>query len=108
MHPNVSDAIADDLDLLRLFVGVAQRLPFDVFAQLRWMNPEGVLEEFADLLQLQLDLRTEATNLERFHANFRHDERVAFPRVRTVTVVVLHILDITPPIKYMQYRTTML
>lgn len=81
MHPNVSDAIADDLDLLRLFVKLAQVLPFDVFANIRWMNPEGVIEEFADLLQLQLDLRLEAKNLERFHDNFRDDERVAFPRI---------------------------
>ena len=57
MHPNVTDAIVDDLDLLSFFVKIAQVLPFDVFTNLRWLNPESVLEEFADLLQFQLDLR---------------------------------------------------
>lgn len=81
MHPNVADAIADDLDLLRLLIKFAKVLPFDMFANLRWMNPEGVIEEFADLLQLQLDLKTEGKNLERFHENFKHDHQVAFPRL---------------------------
>jgi len=67
--------------LLRLFVKLAQVLPFDVFANMRWLNPEGVIEEFADLLQLQLDLRTEAQNLDRFNENFKDDERVAFPKL---------------------------
>ena len=91
MHPNVADAIADDLDLLRLLVKFAKVLPFDMFANLRWMNPEGVIEEFADLLQLQLDLRTEGKNLERFHENFKQDDRVAFPQVSEHAVTYGHV-----------------
>lgn len=84
MHPNVINAIADDLDLLRLALQFTQSylVPFvDIFANLRWMNPEGVIEEFADLLQLQLDLRTEAENLKRFQQNFQNDPHITFPQL---------------------------
>lgn len=81
-HPSVTAAIDDDLDLLRLAVRLLGKLPFDAFKNLRWLNPEGVVEEFADLLKLQLDFRNEADHLVRFNKNFRNNPDVLFPEVR--------------------------
>ena len=82
-HPSVEANIDADLDLLRLFVRAVQKLPWDFFANLKWMNLEGAVEDFADMLKLQLDCRVEAKNLERFNENFAASENVVFPMVCT-------------------------
>lgn len=81
LHPNVQSDIEADLDLMRLAVRAVKYVPFDVFANLKWLNMEGVVDEFAHLLQLQLDLRQEAANLERFNANFKDVPQVEFPKL---------------------------
>jgi len=54
LHPSVEDDIDADLDLMRFAVRAVKYLPFDVFANLKWLNMEGIVEEFASLLKLQL------------------------------------------------------
>jgi len=81
LHPSVEEDIDADLDLMRCAVRAARYLPFDVFANLKWLNLEGVVEEFARLLKIQLDLRQEAENLRRFNQNFKDDEQVEFPEL---------------------------
>jgi ABC1 atypical kinase-like domain len=81
LHPGVHVDIDADLDLMRLAVRSIKYLPFDVLANLKWLNMEGVVEEFARLLKLQIDLRREAANLERFNANFRNDPAIEFPQL---------------------------
>lgn len=79
MHPSVEDDIDADLDLMRLFVRGITKVPF--FTGLKWLNMEGAVEEFAELLKLQLDCRVEAANLERFNQNFATSEHVVFPKL---------------------------
>ena len=75
LHPGVREAIAADMELLGFVAGVLQRMP-----KLRWLNPAGMLEEFAGMLIRQLDLRTEARNLDLFIENFAdYSPRVIFP-----------------------------
>ena len=81
LHPNVEQDIDADLDLMRVTVRALQYVPFNVFGTLKWLNLEGIVEEFADLLKMQLDLRQEARNLERFNENFEHDPMVVFPKL---------------------------
>jgi aarF domain-containing kinase len=81
MHPNVRDDIDADLDIMRLAVRATKYIPFDMFANLRWLNMEGIVEEFAALLKLQIDLRREAANLQRFNENFRDEPSVEFPKL---------------------------
>ncbi|CAB9514328.1 ABC1 family protein C21C3.03, mitochondrial [Seminavis robusta] len=81
LHPNVVFDIDADLDLMRFFVRAVQKLPWDVFSNLKWLNLEGAVEEFADLLKLQLDCRVEAANLEQFNRNFADSEHVEFPKL---------------------------
>lgn len=80
LHPNVEDDIDADLDLLRFAVRVVENVPF-LFKGLYWMNLQGIVEEFAGMLKLQLDLRNEAKNLARFNSNFANDPSVVFPRL---------------------------
>jgi hypothetical protein len=79
LHPSVEDDIDADLDLLRFAVKVVDALPFGWLKGLYWMNLPGIVDEFAGMLKLQLDLRNEAANLQRFNANFSGDPSVAFP-----------------------------
>jgi aarF domain-containing kinase len=79
LHPNVEEDIDADLDLMRLSVRALNWVPFGMFANLKWLNLEGIVEEFASLLKVQLDLRNEAAHLERFNKNFAGDESVVFP-----------------------------
>jgi ABC1 atypical kinase-like domain len=73
LHPNVEQDIDADLDLMRFAVRAIQWFPF---AQgLKWLDLEGIVEEFAVLLKEQLDLRNEAVNLQRFHQNFDRRSR---------------------------------
>jgi aarF domain-containing kinase len=81
LHPSVESNIDADLDLLRWFVRTVQSLPWDIFSNLKWINLEGGIDEFDDMLKLQLDCRVEAANLERFNQNFADSEHVVFPKV---------------------------
>jgi aarF domain-containing kinase len=81
LHPNVEADIDADLDLMRLSVRALNWMPFGMFSNLKWLNLEGVVEEFASLLKEQLDLRKEAANLERFNKNFAGDPCIVFPEL---------------------------
>jgi aarF domain-containing kinase len=105
LHPQVHEDIDADLDLMRFAVRAVRYLPFDVFANLKWLNMEGVVEEFAGLLKLQLDLRKEAENLEQFNENFRGDDSVEFPKLvkgfrPTENVLVETFCEGTPVIQF--------
>ena len=65
LHPGVRERIECDMDLLRAAGWALEKLP-----ALRWLDPNGMLREFASLLTMQLDLRGEARNLETFRRNF--------------------------------------
>ena len=60
-------AVAQDMDILRFGVQLIELVP-----GLKWLALSGCLEEFATLLEQQLDLRNEARNLATFRRHFRH------------------------------------
>ena len=64
-----------DMELLR---GVGWLL--DHVPKLHWLNPSGMLTEFAQLLLMQLDLTIEAHNLDKFRRNFDpNTSAITFP-----------------------------
>ena len=65
VHPHVAERIAVDMDLLCGAGWLLERLP-----KVRWLNPTGMISEFAGLLLKQLDLSIEAKNLETFLRHF--------------------------------------
>lgn len=60
---------------MRLGVSVLEAVPY-----IRWLSLSGSVEEFAGIMQQQLDLSIEAQNLERFCQNFAGSRQVSFPR----------------------------
>ena len=91
-HPNVDDDIDSDLDIMRLSVYILERIPFDAFRNLRWLNLPGFVEEMATMLSIQLDLRREAEHLNRFNNNFKNNDVILFPKVRYVICVLFEKL----------------
>lgn len=83
LHPSVEANIDADLDLMWFSVRAIQMLPWDAFANLKWLNMEGAVEDFAAMLKLQLDCRAEAANLQKFNENFADSEHVIFPKLAT-------------------------
>jgi hypothetical protein len=83
LHPNVLRDIDTDLDILRCIVRMIPYLPLtdNMYQQCKWLNLDGIMEEFAKLLKLQMDLRYEAQNLQKFQSNFRQDPVIQFPEL---------------------------
>lgn len=76
LHPRVQQTIRRDISIMSLFANVINALP-----GMEWISlPEEVMV-FGEMMNMQLDLRVEAANLERFDVNFRQrGRRVTFPR----------------------------
>lgn len=78
LHPSIEQDMETDLNLLRFVAKVLPRIS----EPLSWLNPEGAVEEFGRMLTLQLDLRYEARNLQRFNQEFERDtDKVIFPKL---------------------------
>ena len=110
MHPNVEDDIDCDLDLMRLSYHILERLPFDVFKNIKWLNVPGFIDEMEHMLKIQLDLRTEAHNLERFDENFKDNDLIIFPKLidgyePTKSVLVETFCEGKPIMEYIRTNT---
>lgn len=81
VHPRVRKVIAKDLQILRYIARALEKLPFGYGEKLRWKNLSGTVEEFAAMLEPQLDLRNEAKHIKRFNENFKKEPRVLFPQL---------------------------
>ena len=81
IHPNVRDDIDTDMDIIRHMISLIQYINPNIKKHCQYLNIKGVLDEFQKLLKLQMDLRYEARNLERFQENFSQDPVVQFPQL---------------------------
>lgn len=77
LHGDVKKTVQLDLELLRAAASLAEMLPF---LRLKWLSLSEMVDEFASLMEMQLDLRKEAANLERFAKDFEGDATVVFPQ----------------------------
>ena len=74
IHPGVVTGALADIEVMRFVARVLELVP-----AVRYLSLRESVEEFAGLLQVQLDLRHEAANLERFARNFHDNTHVSFP-----------------------------
>lgn len=74
LHPGVRSNVQSDVDLLCTIGALLQSIP-----RVRWLNPKGMMDEFAQMLIMQLDLRGEARNLQKFRQNFATSCAIVFP-----------------------------
>lgn len=78
MRPGIEKTIESDLSLMRqLGAWAADRLEEDV----QWLDPVGVVDEFARSVRRELDLQIEARVVERFREHFEDTEEVFIPKV---------------------------
>ncbi|XP_013413093.1 uncharacterized aarF domain-containing protein kinase 2-like [Lingula anatina] len=76
LHPGVHRLVRRDLLIITGTAGLVQLL----VPGLKWMDLKGCAEEFAQLMENQLDLCHEARNLDTFADNFADVPSVRFPR----------------------------
>ena len=80
-HPRVRNTIEKDLGIMRYLAKSMERLPFGWGEKLKWNNLSGGVEEFATMLEPQLDLRNEANHIDRFNKDFAKQPDVIFPEL---------------------------
>ncbi|WFD20171.1 hypothetical protein MCAP1_002415 [Malassezia caprae] len=76
LHPKVHQTIGYDIKIMRFFAGLINLIP-----GMAWVSLPEEVDRFAALMVSQLDLRQEASNLQRFERNFAgRGGTVTFPR----------------------------
>lgn len=75
VDPSLKSIVGLDLSLMRGAATLLELLP-----RLRWLSICETVNEFGQLMESQLDLRKEASNLERFRRDFADDPSLVVPR----------------------------
>ena len=76
-RPGADKTIEADISLMRQFAEWAR----DYLGELRWMDPPGIVDEFARSVRRELDFDIEARVIKRLRECFEGDERVHVPQV---------------------------
>ncbi|KAH7350115.1 ABC1 family protein [Plectosphaerella cucumerina] len=74
LHPKVERTVRRDLRIMWAFASVLNVIP-----TIEWLSLPDEVEQFGEMMKLQLDLRIEATNLTIFRQHFRERTTVSFP-----------------------------
>ncbi|MDD5095243.1 MAG: AarF/ABC1/UbiB kinase family protein [Dehalococcoidia bacterium] len=97
-RPGIVGATETDIGIMRTMASLAERYSQTLY----FLNPIGLVEEFAEQIRNELDFRTEANNMRRFAQNFHRDETVHVPDLypelctrRVITMEYLHGINIS-------------
>jgi aarF domain-containing kinase len=74
LHPRVAPTIYRDIRIMRFFANIINAIP-----TMEWLSLPDEVDQFAEMMKLQLDLRIEGANLEIFQRNFTERSTVTFP-----------------------------
>ena len=74
LHPGVDKVVHRDLRIMSFFALLLNSIP-----TLQWLSFPDEVEKFGEMMRLQMDMRIEAANLERFRINFKDRSAVTFP-----------------------------
>lgn len=75
-RPGIAHTIASDVDLLHAFAALIER----AIPESRIYSPAGLVQQFDQAINAELDFVAEADNARDFAKNFEHDTRIKFPR----------------------------
>ncbi|AMD19634.1 HCL517Cp [Eremothecium sinecaudum] len=75
VHPNAPKEISRDLKIMTFFARAINALP-----HMEWLSLPEEVEQFSILMKMQLDLRIECHNLEKFNKHFAKSIDTKFPR----------------------------
>jgi len=73
-HPRVERIVRRDLRIMRFFASVLNAIP-----TIEWLSLPDEVDQFGEMMKLQLDLRIEGSNLSRFRKNFKDRTTAWFP-----------------------------
>lgn len=73
-HPGIERTVRRDLRIMRFFATVLNVIP-----TMEWLSLPDEVDQFGEMMKLQLDLRIEAANLSRFRKNFKDRTTAWFP-----------------------------
>ncbi|KAH7088507.1 hypothetical protein FB567DRAFT_340282 [Paraphoma chrysanthemicola] len=74
LHPNIEKIVRRDLRIMAFFAAVINAIP-----TMEWLSFPDEVEQFGEMMRLQLDLRIEAANLTIFRQNFKDRTTAWFP-----------------------------
>lgn len=74
MHPQVTQEIHRDLKIMNFFASAIDMIP-----TMEWLSLPDEVKNFGILMNLQLDLRIEAQNLQKFQDEYKDDFFINFP-----------------------------
>jgi len=76
-RPGIKKLIDVDIEIMQhLALIIEKNLP-----EAKYIRPLDLIEEFAISIEKELDFTIEASNLERFSANFKNDENIVVPQL---------------------------
>jgi aarF domain-containing kinase len=74
LHPNIERIVRRDLRIMGFFASLINAIP-----TMEWLSFPDEVEQFGEMMRLQLDLRIESANLILFRKNFRNRTTAWFP-----------------------------
>ncbi|KAL3423687.1 ABC1 family protein [Phlyctema vagabunda] len=74
LHPRVERTVRRDLKIMGFFASILNAIP-----TIEWLSLPDEVEQFGEMMRLQLDLRIEAANLSIFRRNFKERTTAWFP-----------------------------
>jgi aarF domain-containing kinase len=74
LHPGVERTVRRDLWIMGFFASLINAVP-----TLEWLSLPDEVDQFGEMMKLQLDLRIEAANLTMFRKNFKDRPNAWFP-----------------------------
>lgn len=75
IHPHAARQVSRDLKIMTFFASFINMIP-----TMEWLSLPNEVENFSILMRLQLDLRIECLNLQRFNENFKDSIQIKFPK----------------------------
>ena len=92
-RPGIQEVVKQDIDILHRVADLIERYVPD----LAFLNARGLVEEFQQVIQEEMDFLREAENASRFKANFEGSEELYVPKVflhlTTEQVLVMEYLE---------------
>jgi aarF domain-containing kinase len=74
LHPRVEKTVHRDLRIMKFFARILNAIP-----TLEWFSFPDEVDQFSEMMRLQLDLRIEGNNLSKFQENFKRRSQLTFP-----------------------------
>eukprot|EP01132_Coremiostelium_polycephalum_P004824 gene4824-6012_t len=78
LHPHVKSYIKTDFAIIYSVLWMFNHLP-----EMKWLSLPEAAMEFGKSMMKQINLRKEASNLEKFNENFIHNHKVKFPKPKS-------------------------